>query len=399
MSASIDHSYVDMDVESGEKTFTIRNKGFKPLRIVSVSQENQSFHYTPSLTDIIGTVIEPDGAYTVTSKVQLDKQGQQSDTVTITASGLTEEIDPDRASSWTGSSRMTAVAIVTDATLSIKQNTSLGFKDVSTFTFPSIKLNETKTLKVYLSKKSGKFPLKISSVTPVSVSSIGWDVTVSSGKLYTSTTSIGGAFTGSTLRLPRLFDKTTEVAEYTITVKGKAPSEALRGRIDIVSNAGGKTGTTSISLSGSMSNGETSLYRTGQGVESEYNFGTIARGSSKTVSFTIENIGGYYNTVDIIKMSTSSTGASTYSKDKNDDITNVGTVDFGFELQGLPSTPFTLAPGEKKTFNVKVVNNIDTIAAYSLSLFLDSLNDDAWLFVYSTVGGPNKMKIKGKFTF
>jgi hypothetical protein len=396
MSASVDHSYVDMDVESGEKTFTIRNKGVKPLQIVSASQSNPSFLYTPSLTDIVGTVIEPDSSYTVTSKVNLTGQGEQSDTVTITATGLTDDPDSDRVSSWSGSSRVTATAIVTDATIQTQQLTSLGFKQMSSFTFPSIKFNETKTLKVYISKKSGKFPLKISSVTPVSVSSLSWDVSVSSGKLYTSTTSIGSAFTGTTLRLPRLFDKTADVAEYTITVKGKAPSEALRGRLDIVSNSGGKTGTTSISLSGSMNEGEISLYRTGQAVETSYSYGTINKGSSKTVSFDVENVGGFYLMLDIIKLSSSSTGASNYDR---------GTNVVGFDLLSLPSLPLLLAPGEKTTFQVKAVNQRSTSnnvnsggSDYGLSSTAGPTSITVYLCVYNPDGDTKKITLNGSFS-
>jgi len=355
MSSSLTFGYVNKDESSPSKTFTIRNRGQKHLKLTRVSISPTSLKdkvsVTPSLTDLSGMIIGPDGYVTVTTRVSPSDFDVFKVDLKVQASGLTEAeaiaegIDVEyTAPSWTNTQGLTVVAAVSSGDASFYDTAGNTISATTVYDFHRVTSTGMYTKTYRIKKVSGKGPVIINS----------WNVNSGTGTPVWSVTK--QTFTNST-DFPITISSVGDYKDFTIRVQPTSDSEMHSGAVSFDYYEYGQTKLAVFGIKGSTNPQQAKCYGYGLAPTDVLDFGQISQGSDDKVSnvVQIENVGDLPLNVSDVWLSTSSSGSGTRHT----------SIDGGNnDTWRVLSVPSSVSPGRIGGFFVQVENTNTHVTLY-----------------------------------
>lgn len=344
--SSLRYGYVEIDKLSDAKTFTIKNRGQKHLKITSVSiggplMQKDSVTISPTASSLAGRILAPDESVVVTARVEPKDFGTVTIELLVSARGLTEAdaisagIDSEFISpSWSKSATLPIQAIVSNGDASFYELDGSTALDTS-YDFGRINSRGLYQRYVRVKKVSGSGPVIIN----------GWG---------TSYTSAGLAVTTGSVSLPVRLSNVGDYRDFVITLEPTAAAEIHTCIASFDYYELGKSKTHVYAMYGSSEPQQLSFYAYGKNPGEAYNHGTVGvQGGStyrKGVVCTVENNGDIPLNILDTWITTSSTGSGSRSKTLS--LGNIyGSWSIASDIEGIE-----VPPGLTRAFIVWVEN-------------------------------------------
>lgn len=309
--SSLSYGYVEIDELSSSKTFTIKNRGQKHLKISSVTINPASMAekivISPTASSLAGTILGPDETVVVTARVEPKDFGNTSISLTVSARGLSEAdaiaagIDSEfTAPSWSKSANLTVQAIVSDGDAGFYESTGANLSTAYSFGPITTIGRYERTIRV--KKVSGSGPVFINSINEVYLAST-WSITAGSHTFPISLRNVGDYYdfklTATPLEASALHTSIHSFSYYEL----------------------GQNKTQVFGMNGKSDPQQLSFYASGKNPGEAYNHGTVGvQGGTtyrKGVICTVENTGDIPLNILDTWITTSSSGGSTRSKTLN----------------------------------------------------------------------------------
>jgi len=311
MSSSLTFGYVDKDENSPSKTFTIKNRGQKHLKLTRVSITPTSLKdkvtVTPSLTDLSGMIIEPDGYVTVTVRVAPTDFDVFKVDLKVQASGLTEaEVDATgiesrfAAPGWSSTQGLSVVAAVSSGDGDFYDTSGNIMVSTSPYDFHRVSSTGMHRMTFRVKKNRGTGPMIINS----------WSLSSGTGTPKWSVTK--QTYTNSS-EFPITLNNNGDYKDFTIRVQPTDASEMHSGAVTFSYYELGQTKSKAFALMGRTIAQQANCYGYLLSVGETVDLGQVGQGSTNRASAIIyvENVGDMPLNVSDIWLSTSPSSGGT----------------------------------------------------------------------------------------
>lgn len=319
MSSALTFGYVDKDEYTSSKTFTIRNRGLKPLKLTGVSITPKSLEdqvsVEPALSELSGMILGTDEYVTVTVRIAPKDFELFSVDLNVRASGLTEAeaisggIDLGlTAPGWSKSQGLSVRASVSSGDSKFYDESGNVIETLTSYSFGRVTSRGIYRKTYRVKKTRGKGPVIIN----------GWDVNSGPGIPSWSVTKQTFA---SSSEFPVMLTNIGDYKDFTIDVKPLASSGGHIGSVSFNYYELGQTKLAQFSLTGATSPRQLKYYAADKNPGETYNTGPVGLSgtatSRKGVICVVENLGDVPLSITDTWITTSSTGAGVRLKRLN----------------------------------------------------------------------------------